>query len=383
VNKLLLVLAVLAIAIAGVLAFLLLSRPGTPEPLLTLVDYTSEDRLDGIAVVDLNPRSRTFGRILQEMPIDAGTAPHHLYYNRDGSRLYTTALGEKTLYRVEMNGDRISDIVSLDAAPCMVGEDLYFTQDGTKFYLTCMGSDRILVFDARTDQRLSQIEAPPSNEPHMLNPHGIGADETIDRLIVTNTIAPQTNQARSSVNVLELSTGRVLSTQELAKAPDQPSAPVEVTFLPDHPIAFITGMLEGTLWVAVWDDSSKSFEFRIVDDGTERGQGWPLEITLGPDGNLYVSFAQPGVVNVYSLTNPEQPQLIRTLPAEAGAHHIIFSPDGQYMFVQNNLLGLEGMNTGTISVVDLSTGRLVATVESFRKKGLLPTSLVLIGEPSH
>jgi DNA-binding beta-propeller fold protein YncE len=282
-----------------------------------------------------------------------------------------------------MSGERISEITALDAEPCVVGEDMYFTQDGEGFYLTCMGSDRLLTFDARTDQRLSQIEAPPPDEPYMLNPHGIGAAEAIDRLIVTNTLAPQTNEARSSVNVIELSTGKVLSTHQLAKDPDQPGAPVEVTFLPDRPIAYITGMLEATLWAAVWDETSETFEFGIVDDGTARDQSWPLEISLGPDGNLYVSFAQPGVVNVYSLENPEAPRLIRTLPAEAGAHHILFSPDGRYMFVQNNLLGLEGMNAGTISVVDLSTGRLTATVESFREQGLLPTSFVLIGGSGH
>lgn len=379
-NRLLILAAILVV---GILAFLLLPRPGTPGPLLALVDYTNEGGADGIAVVDLNPRSRTFGRILQTVPIGPGTVPHHLYYNRDGSRLYTTALGEKPLYRVALSGERISEITALDADTCVVGEDMYFTRDEKKFYLTCLGSSRILVFDAHSHELLSRIEALPPEEPYVLNPHGIGADEEIDRLIVTNTITPQLDQPRSSVTVIELSTGKVLSTHQLAKDPGQPGAPVEVTFLPDRPIAYITGMLEATLWAAVWDETSETFEFSIVDDGTARDQSWPLEISLGPDENLYVSFAQPGVVNVYSLENPEAPRLIRTLPAEAGAHHILFSPDGRYMFVQNNLLILEGMNAGTISVVDLRTGRLTATVESFREQGLLPTSFVLLGRPDH
>lgn len=379
-NKLLIL---AAIAVLGFLAFLLLPRPGAPEPLLALVDYTRADGPDGIAVVDLNPRSRTFGQLLQQMPMGSGTVPHHLYYNRDGSRLYTTALAQPTLYRIELNDDRISKVVALDVEPCVVGEDLYFTKDGSKFYLTCMGSDRILVFDARTDRMLTQIEAPPPTDPYLVNPHGIEAYEAIDRMIVTNTLRPGTNEARSTVNVIELSTGRVLSTETLARNPEQPSAPVEIFFLPDRPIAYISAMLEGTLWAAIWDESLDSFKFTLVDDGADRGQSWPLEITLGPDGNLYVSFAQPGEVNVYSLTNPKEPKLRRTLPAEAGAHHILFSPDGQYMFVQNNLLGLEGMNAGTISVVDLATGKKVATVEGFRERGLQPTSLVLLGQPGH
>ena len=372
-----------AIAVLGALAFLLLPRPGAPEPLLALVDYTSADGPDGIAVVDLNPSSPTFGRLLQRVPLGSGTVPHHLYYNRDGSRLYTTTLAQPTLYRVELDDDRISKAVALDVEPCAVGEDLYFSEDGSKFYLTCMGSDRVLVFDARTDRLLTQIEAPPPAEPYLVNPHGIEAYEAIDRMLVTNTLQPGTNKARSTINVIEPSTGRVLATETLARNPEQPSAPVEITFLPDRPIAYISAMLEGTLWAAVWDEASQGFEFAVVDDGAERGQSWPLEIAVGPDGNLYVSFAQPGGVNVYSLEDPKRPRFLRTLPAEAGAHHIVFSPDGQYMFVQNNLLGLEGMNAGTISVVELATGRRVATVEAFREKGLLPTSFVLLGEPGH
>ncbi len=380
-NKLLIL---AALVVLGLLAYLWLPRPGVPEPLLAVVDYTSADGPDGIAVLDLNPSSPTFGRLLQRLPLGPGAVPHHLYYNRDGSRLYTTSLADPALYRVELSGERLVEAVPLVSAEvCAVGEDLYFTEDGTTFYMTCMGSDRVLVFDARSDEVRGRIEAPPPAEPALVNPHGIEAYEPIDRLLVTNTLRPGTNEARSTINVIERSTGRILSTETLARDPEQPSAPVEITFLPDRPIAYISAMLEGTLWAAVWDEGSQSFEFAVVDDGAERRQSWPLEIAVGPDGNLYVSFAQPGGVNVYSLEDPKRPRFLRTLPAEAGAHHIVFSPDGQYMFVQNNLLGLEGMNAGTISVVELATGQRVATVEAFRERGLLPTSFVLLGEPGH
>ena len=171
----------------------------------------------------------------------------------------------------------------------------------------------------------------------------------------------------------------MLSTHLLAKDPSVPSGPVEVAFLPDRSIAFVTNMLEGTLWMAIWNEQSKEFKFKLVDDGAPRGQSWPLEIYLGPDGNLYLSWAQPGLVNVYNLKDPEAPRLIRTLPAEPGAHHIAFSDDGRYLFVQNNLLNLKKMDAGTISVVELKSGQPVATVDSFIQQGLQPASLLLLG----
>jgi len=381
-------LILLMIVVAGVVGFFLLRGVGPYEPqILAIVDYTSytgqSGEADGIALVDLNPRSRTFGHILQRVPLGPGVSPHHLYFNRDGSKLYTTALGGEELYRVIVRDDRIAEVRPLDATPCALGEGLYFTEDGRKFYLTCMGADRVIAFDARTEQKLGEIEAPMPNDPYIKHPHGIAVNEKIDRMIVTNTISPKLDNPQSAVTVIELSSGRVLSTHRLAKDSEKPSAPVEVFFLPDRPIAYVTAMLAGTLWVAVWNEQTRAFDFRMVDDGTTRGQSWPLEMYVGPDGHLYVSFAQPGVVNVYNIADPTSPRLIKTLPAEPGAHHIAFSENGKYMFVQNNLLNLEKMNAGTISVVDLQSGKLVASVDSFIKRGLQPASLVLLGQRGH
>ncbi|HED04123.1 MAG TPA: YncE family protein [Candidatus Fraserbacteria bacterium] len=376
-NRLWLVLLVIVAIVVGTLLW----RGGNPQetPTLALVDYTSQGGPDGVAIVDLNPGSRTFGEILQRVAIAPGANPHHLYYNRDGSRLYTTALGDHALYRITLRDERIEEIVPLDTGSCVGGEDLYFSEDGKKFYLTCLGSSQVIVFDAKSERMLSSIEAPPPNEPYFLHPHGIDADEGIDRLIITNTISLKLDNPQSALTIIELSSGKVLSTHLLAKDPSVPSGPVEVTFLPARSLAFVTNMLEGTLWMAIWNEQSKEFKFKLVDDGGPRGQSWPLEIYPGPDGNLYVSWAQPGLVNVYNLKDPEAPRLIRTLPAEPGAHHIAFSDDGRYLFVQNNLLNLEKMNAGTISVLDLNSGRPVATVDSFIQQGLQPASLLLLG----
>lgn len=336
-----------------------------------------------MAIVDLTPRSGRFGRILQQVPVGEGVLPHHPYTNRDGSKLYTTALGGASLYRIHLDGDRIEEVVPLDAGDCHVGEDLYFSSDGASFYLTCMGSDLVVAFDAHTDQRIKEITAEYPEKPYIHYPHGISAHEGIDRMVITETVSPDLQEAGSSVSVIELSSGNVLSTVSVAKSAEQPSAPVEVLFHPDRPIAYVTGMLESSIWALVWNETSESFEPKLVDDGEPRGQSWPLEMYFGPGGHLYVSWAVPGVVNEYRVERPDQLQLIRTLPAEPGAHHIEFSPDGRHMFVQNNLLNLDEMNAGTITAVDLGTGRTVCTADSFLERGLMPESIMLLGGGHH
>jgi DNA-binding beta-propeller fold protein YncE len=372
-----------AAVIWGGLWLLLGSRPQPGEPpLLALVDYTSDNPqgADGVAIIDLNPHSKRFGVIMQKYPIGPGVSPHHLYYNHDGSKLYTTALGGARLYRVDLEGTRIRAISPVDTGPCQVGEDLYFTEDGTKFYLTCLGSHMVAVFDAATEQMIGRIEAPAPDEPFIKHPHGISVNEEIDRMLITETIAPDLTDPGASVTVIQPSTGQVLKTFPIGPSG---SAPVEVFFLPGEPIAYITAMFGDSLWmVGGWDESTQEFSMvHLVDDLMARCQGVPLEMYVGPDGNFYLSVARPGVVNVYDISDPMLPQFLKTLPADAGAHHIAFTE--KYMFVQNNLLNLEKLNAGTISVVDLRSGKRVANLASFVQQGLKPASLVLLGQPGH
>jgi DNA-binding beta-propeller fold protein YncE len=288
------------------------------------------------------------------------------------------------LYRVNLHDDTIFDVTPIDTGSCIVGEDMIFSKDGEKFYLTCMGSDNVIVFDAKTDQIIDEISASQEENPDAFTkyPHGISADEKIDRMIITQTVSPALDDPQNSVTVVEFSTGKVLSTIELTKSAGTPSAPVEVLFHPEESIAYVSGMLDGTIWALIWDEQTKSFEPKLVDDGTGREHTWPLDLNIGPQGNLFVSFGVPGVVNEYSLETPEQPELLRTLPAEPGAHHVMFSKDDQYMFVQNNLLNLDGLNSGTISVVDLNTGNLVATIDDLVEKGMLIESMDWVYEDS-
>ena len=356
------------------------------EPITALLNYRAldESKKDGMAIIDLNPESETFGDILQDVPVGEGVLMHHPFYNADRSKLYNTALMGDHLYQVNIHDDTIFDVTPIDAGSCIVGEDMIFSKDGEKFYLTCMGSDSVLVFDAKTDQIIDEISSSQEENPDAYTkyPHGISADEKIDRMIITQTISPALDDPQSSVTIVEFSTGKVLSVIELTKSEDTPSAPVEVLFHPEESIAYVSGMLDGTIWALVWDEQTKSFEAKLVDDGTEREHSWPLDLNIGPNGNLYVSFAIPGVVNEYSLENPEQPELLRTLPAQPGAHHVLFSEDSKYMFVQNNLLNLDGLNSGTISVIDFNSGNLVATIDNLVEQGMMIESLDLIYEDS-
>src|SRR3712207_3035932 len=177
------------------------------NPGLFFVDYRHlKGGKDGVALIDLNPESKHFGRILRRTEIGEGVLPHHLYFDNKEERLYTTALGGANLYELILDRGHdgvptIRRVVPIDTGGNRVGEDMYFTRDNSRYYVTFMGGQgnekggSVGVFDARTNRLLETIQAPvpddpASGRPFIMHPHGISANEAIGRLMVTSTNDP-------------------------------------------------------------------------------------------------------------------------------------------------------------------------------------------------
>ena len=96
---------------------------------------------------------------------------------------------------------------------------------------------------------------------------------------------------------------------------------------------------------------------------------------------FYLTTAKPGMFHAFDVSaDIARPKLLYTLPTAAGAHHVAFTKDGRYAFVQNALLNLPGMSDGAITVIDLGKGAVVASVDTLKDRGLNPNSIVLLPE---
>lgn len=382
----------------------------TSQDSLFFVDYRHLDGGDdGVALIDFDPESETFGEIMQMVDIGEGVLPHHLYFNRDESRLYTTALGGENLYEIVLEHDdgtpTIDEIVSIDTGGNIVGEDIYFTEDGTQYWVTFMGGlggdqgGSVGVFDAETNELIDTIVAPvsddpESDEPFILYPHGISANEDLGYVMVTSTIHYDlTTGIGNTSTLIDIETHEVLETYLVADSIEDFSSPVEVLLLRDEfpDYALVSTMIGGDIWIAEFDEETGIFgNFAKAFDGSEYDLGWTLEFYIGPgddpdsddDKLLYVSHAQPGVINVFSLDNLPELTLVKTLPADAGAHHMAFfttQSGREAMVVQNNLLNLNDpfpyLNAGTLMVVDIHSGEVLGELDLPEMYNLMPESI--------
>ncbi|MCS6297277.1 MAG: YncE family protein [Nitrospira sp.] len=353
--------------------------------ILALLNYESKPnqpvRREGIAIMDIDPESGNFGKILMDIPLPSDLVAHHIFFNRDRSKAYVTALGKSILHVVNLR-EFPYRLRAIDVPDCQMGEDLAVSEDNRTWYLTCMGSNNVIMGDAILDTPIKTVSAAEPAQATIQYPHGIAIHNGIDRVLVTSTVKPDMSDAGESITVMEAASGRVLSTHKVSSKPSPAkSAPVEVMFSPNSnpPAVHITNMLEGTLWAGQWDPATKGFSFHQVDDFGARQQGMPLEMLYNAKGDrLFVTTAKPGFVNLYDNSDPRQPKFLKTIAAAAGAHHSVLSPDERYLFVQNSFLNLDGMNDGSITVIDLKADKILGNIDTLKSQGFNPNCIMLL-----
>ena len=60
-----------------------------------------------------------------------------------------------------------------------------------------------------------------------------------------------------------------------------------------------------------------------------------------------------------------------------------FSPDESLAFVQNNLLGLPGMDDGSVTVIGLVKEKVIRSMDTLKNQGFNPNSIVLLPDWHH
>src|SRR5438105_939487 len=339
-------------------------------------------RKEGIAIIDVDPTSKDFGKIVQDIALPGDLVAHHIFYNRDQSKAYVTALGKPELRVIDMKKTPYS-ITKVVAVPgCVVGEDVGCSEDSKNWYLTCMGAQAMIVGDATKDEPVKTIKVAA---PY---PHGIAIHNGIDRILLSSTVrASDLGDAGENISAVEASSGKVLGTYKVSNKPSPAgSAPVEILFVPgaNPPVAYITNMYEGTLWTATWNPAKKDFDVAQVHDFSAEKAGVPLEMYFNDKADrMYVTTAKPGHLHIFDTSKPGQPKLLKSIPTAEGAHHVAFTKDWRYAYVQNALLNLPGMSDGSVTVVDLKTESVVGSMDTLKKAGFNPNSMVLLPQWNH
>ena len=352
----------------------------TPDQLKQLKLTGEQERREGIAVIDVDPESPDFGKILIDIPLDPSGVAHHIFYDRSMTKAYVTSLASPPLQVMDLT-EFPWRLRTIDIPNCSMAEDVIFDESNEHWYLTCMDSANVWQGNVADDSLVREIALPGTW------PHGLAVNDGIDRVLVTSTVSADMKQAGDVVSVVEASTGKPLGEIRLSmKEPPAGEAPVEILPAPGSaPAFYVTNMLGNSLWGLAWDEASQEFEAEQLFDFATVEASMPLEMYWNTAGDtLYVTTAVPGELHVFDISEgPLSPKLVKTIPAGEGAHHVAITKDERYGFVQNALLNLPGMSDGSITVVDLEKGEVIGSVDTLKEMGLNPNSIVLLPEWNH
>src|SRR5205823_8901166 len=62
-----------------------------------------QTRQEGIAIIDVDPSSPNFRKIVETIALPPDLVAHHIFYNRDATKAYVTALGKGELRVIDMS----------------------------------------------------------------------------------------------------------------------------------------------------------------------------------------------------------------------------------------------------------------------------------------
>ena len=69
--------------------------------ILAMLNYESKPKVtprrEGIAIIDVDPKSTNFKKVLADIPLPPDLVAHHLFYNKNASKAYLTSLGSNPL----------------------------------------------------------------------------------------------------------------------------------------------------------------------------------------------------------------------------------------------------------------------------------------------
>lgn len=351
---------------------------------LKLSTGPGQERVEGIVIMDVDPESPNYGRILYDIPLPPDLTAHHIFYNKDMSKAYVTALAKSELQVIDMKKSPYR-MKSVALPNCLAGEDVVVSDDNKTWYVTCMGTSKVVYGDVATDEVKGEISG-SNGDAFIKYPHGIGIHNGIDRILVTSTVrASDLGDPGETITSIEASTGKILSTHKVTNKPSPSGdAPVEVVFVPgtNPPVAYAMNMFGNSISAAVWNPAKKDFDVQQVIDTAAFGGGVPLEVYFNRKmDRMYLTTANPGHFHIFDISaGPLKPKLLKSIATGGGAHHVAITQDERLAFVQNSFLNLPGMSDGSISVIDLQQEKVIDTIDTLKNQGFNPNMIVLLPE---
>jgi methanethiol oxidase len=304
----------------------------------------AEGGSDFIAVVDADPESPAFGRIVASAAAgSSGNEAHHFGYSEATDRIFAGGMFSNRMFRFDVGADprelTLARTIDLASTGYTGPHTAYAVPGGV--LVTMMGGRHGAgaVVELNGEGDVVRTLPAPTHAGRPVNLYDITVRPATNRMLATGLAhnahlahgPPQPEQVGNQVVVWDWQRREVTQIAEIDAGP----AVLRPLRAPGATGGFVNALFGNSIWY--WEEDGAgalSFE-RVVQlpDGS-----LPADMRVSPDDRfLYVSLWAGGRVQQYDITDPRRPRLLAEAPLPQ-PNMMKLSPDGRRLYVTNSLL---------------------------------------------
>jgi selenium-binding protein 1 len=334
--------------------------PGRHESVLYVWTSDADQKdPDFLAVIDADPASPTYARVIATAPTDVpANEAHHFGYTVNADRIFAGGLFSDRLFIYDVASDPrhpklIKTVPDLRATTGYSGPHTFYAVPGGVMIAMLGAKDGgapgALV---KLDDDGNFLQALPA--PDYM--YDVGVNPRLGLIVTSSWAHPHAvkagntpmEQVGDQVVAWDWKTGKVLQVEHLDKAP------LEVRW--EHGAAARGGFINCAFGNSVWrwevgGDRKLAFT-RVI---TLPAGSVPADMRLSYDNRfLFVSLFGAGAVHQYDVTDPLHPKLVSTV-AIPQAQMMKLTPDNKRLYVSNSLLSnLDGKVPYRVRLVNVT-----------------------------
>jgi hypothetical protein len=377
-------LALLALATVGSIPGCTGGNSSNPAPaqentLLVWAGDQAHVAPDFVAVVDFDPASADYGKVLRTVPLSGASAlgnePHHASLSHDGRTLALGGLlsvlrGQDQVFFFDVTDPRNPTFIRSDNPPEASITDELMPLGNGGFLVTFMGGGggaapgRVVEYDADLEFLKAWPVDPPTDG---FNPHGIALDEAHNLMVTSDFICPLrtlhvtdggTAHLRGSVRVWDLER-RAITKNITVGDPANPAGTMEVQLIPrDQRLrAFTAGMADNNLYLVDTQEGTAKAVFNFDSFDLPDVHAMPQLLRTNKQGTrLFVTLnfgGTAGKVVMLDIASPDQPKLLSVvdLGPGSGPHFLRLTGDEKRLVVTDYFL-VEDLAPGGVVQVE-------------------------------
>ena len=321
------------------------------------------DGSDKLVTIDANPRSKTYGKVVNTVSVGGRSEAHHMGFTDDRRYLWAGRLDDSKIFVFDVGTDPskpklVKTISDLSAHTGLVGPHTFYAMPGRMLIGNLSntkdngGVTGLAVYNNKGD--FVQKYPLPTGTMDGVQGDGYGYDIAINprkNALLTSSFSGRDNYLRDLGSLIkdQAAMKRFGNTMVLwdlkAMQPRRifsvPGAPLEIRWSlnPKDNWAITATALTSKLWLIRQDAKGEWQGREVATIGDPAKVPLPVDISIRADGKgLWVNTFMDGMTRYFDLTNPETPKQTYAKQTGHQVNMISQSWDGKRVYITSSLL---------------------------------------------